>query len=141
MRKQQETKSNSQVDQFAEALAAARKMQQDWLTYGIDFVHIYVEDVDGDWLEKWGNDDIVGNCQLDHIKEFLVSNDEVAVRVRQLLGTSSLFDFALNLEELWRIPEAHHRLSAVRDLLVNEGNNLDMGLADSLVVKLDEILV
>ncbi|MEG4486721.1 ribonuclease III domain-containing protein [Microcoleus sp. D2_18a_B4] len=37
-----------------EELEAARKMQDDWMNYGVDFVDLYVEDAGGDWLEKWG---------------------------------------------------------------------------------------
>lgn len=140
MPNKRETHCNNQVDTFAEALATARQMQQNWLTYGVDFVNIYVEDVDGDWLETWGHDEILGNFQLNTIKEFLVSNDSVAVKVRQHLGERSLFDFAVNLEESWRISENHDRLSAVRHLLVSEENSVDTDLANSLLVKLADIL-
>jgi hypothetical protein len=146
MANKRETHCNNQVDTFAEALATARQMQQNWLTYGVDFVNFYVEDVDGDWLETWGHDEILGNSQLDTIKEFLVSNDTVAVKVRQHLGERSLFDFAVNLEESWRISEPNDRLSAVRHLLAGEGNSIDRDdirlsdLVNSLLVKLADIL-
>jgi hypothetical protein len=147
MANKRETHCNNQVDTFAEALATARQMQQNWLTYGVDFVNFYVEDVDGDWLETWGHDEILGNFELDTIKEFLVSNDSVAFRVREHLGERSLFDFAVNLEESWRITETNDRLSAVINLLAGEENNIDtdddirlLDLANTLVVKLSEIL-
>ena len=141
-----ETHCNNQVDTFAEALATARQMQQNWLTYGVDFVNIYVEDVEGDWLETWGHDEILGNFQLDTIKEFLVSNDSVAVKVREHLGERSLFDFAVNLEESWRISEVDDRLSAIKNLLAGGENIIDtddirlLDLANTLVEKLTEIL-
>ncbi|MEH1783750.1 hypothetical protein [Nostoc sp.] len=146
MANKRETHCNNQVDTFAEALATARQMQQNWLTYGVDFVNIYVEDVDGDWLETWGHDEILGNFQLDTIKEFLVSNDSVAVKVRQHLGERSLFDFAVNLDESWRISETHDRLSAVRNLLAGEVNSINtddirlVDLANSLLVRLEHTL-
>ncbi|MGV0105506.1 DUF4253 domain-containing protein [Nostoc sp. DSM 114167] len=146
MPNKRETHCNNQVDTFAEALATARQMQQNWLTYGVDFVNIYVENVEGDWLETWGHDEILGNFQLDTIKEFLVSNDTVAVRVREHLGERSLFDFAVNLDEVWKISQIDDRLSAVRSLLAGEGNSVDtndirlVDLANSLLVKLTEIL-
>ncbi|MBG1271736.1 hypothetical protein [Nostoc sp. WHI] len=146
MANKKETHScNNQVDTFAEALATARQMQQNWLTYGVNFVNFYVEDVDGDWLETWGHDEIVGNSQLDAIKEFLVSKDSVAVKVRQHLGERSLFDFAVNLEESWRISQTDDRLSVVRNLLASEGNSIDtddvmlLDLANILLGKLAEI--
>lgn len=146
MANKRETHCNNQVDTFAEALATARQMQQNWLTYGVDFVNFYVEDVDGDWLETWGNDEILDNFKLDAIKEFLVSNDSVAVKVRQHLAERSLFDFAVNLEESWRISEVDDRLSAVKNLLAGEGNSINtddirlVELANTLLVKLAEIL-
>ena len=47
---QQQTNNSAQLENLTEALAAARSMQQDWLNYGLNYVHIYVEDVEGDWL-------------------------------------------------------------------------------------------
>ncbi|MFN6464231.1 MAG: hypothetical protein RMZ41_020780 [Nostoc sp. DedVER02] len=146
MANKRETHCNNQVDTFAEALATARQMQQNWLTYGVNFVNFYVEDVDGDWLETWGDEEIIGNSQLDAIKEFLVSHDSVAVKVREHLGERSLFDFAVNLEESWRISETNDRLSAVKNLLSGEENSIDtddirlLDLANNLVVKLADIL-
>lgn len=128
---------DNQVDTFTDALATARKMQQDWLTYGLDFVHFYVEDVDGDWLETWGHSET-----LDHIKEFLVSNDDIAVKIRRHLEERSLFDFAVNLEECWRIFDTDDRLCAVKNLLVNQkiDDIESANLANSLLSKLAEIL-
>jgi hypothetical protein len=146
MAHQRETSSCNNVDSSTQALATARQMQQNWLTYGVDYINFYVEDVDGDWLETWGHDEILGNSQLDAIKEFLVSHDNVAVKVREYLGERSLFDFAVNLEESWRISQTNDRLSAVRSLLAGEENSIDtddirlLDLADTLVVKLAEIL-
>jgi hypothetical protein len=146
MAHQRETSSCNNVDSFTQALATARQMQQNWLTYGVDYINFYVEDVDGDWLETWGHEEILGNSQLDAIKEFLVSHDNVAVKVREYLEERSLFDFAVNLEESWRISQTNDRLSAVRSLLAGEENSIDiddirlLDLADTLVVKLAEIL-
>jgi hypothetical protein len=136
---QQEMNSITQVDEFAEILAAARRMQQDWLEYGLNFVHFYVEDVDGDWLETWGNDEILGNSLLDSIKEFLVSNDNVAVKIRYGLGDRPLFDLAINLEECLRITREDEKTSAVRDILARHLLACDielLDLANSLVEKL-----
>jgi hypothetical protein len=145
MTNQRESNSNQQVDRFSEALATARNMQQDWLNYGVDFVHFYVEDVHGDWLERWGEESV-----LDSLKEFLVSNDDVAVRVRQILGERSLFDIAVNLEECLNLREENDRLYAVRNVLAGRENNYDasrqidnielLNLANSLLQKLADIL-
>ncbi|AFZ58385.1 hypothetical protein H6G54_04470 [Anabaena cylindrica FACHB-243] len=118
---QQEMNSITQVDEFAEILAAARRMQQDWLENGLNFVHLYVEDVDGDWLETWGDDE-VSNSLFDAIKEFLVSDDDVAVKIRYYLRNESLFDLAVNLEESLRIYRGDEKLFAVRDILIGNGD-------------------
>jgi hypothetical protein len=155
MANKRETHSyDNQTDTFAEALETARQMQQNWLTYGVDFVNFYVEDVDGDWLETWGHDEILGNYQLDAIKEFLVCDDDVAVSIRQYLAEQAflgrspltLFDIAVNLEECWRITPADDRLTAVINLLAGEGNSVDtddiklLDLANGLVAKLAQML-
>lgn len=135
MLNQQLTSSN--VDNFSQAMDAARKMQQDWLNYGVDFVHLYVEDVHGNWLENWGDESV-----LDTIKEFLVSDDDVAVRVRWVLGDRSLFDVAVNLEEILSLPDTDDKLFAIKNLLAGrEQNDIELlDLADSLLRKLAEIL-
>ncbi|HIK04392.1 MAG TPA: hypothetical protein IGS40_06705 [Trichormus sp. M33_DOE_039] len=138
-----ETRSyNHQMETFTEALATARQMQQDWLSYGLNFIHLYVDDVDGDWLDTWENDEIFANPVLDHIKEFLVSDDILAVRLRNYLGERSLFDLAVNLEEMWRITPASERLATVKNILaIGETDDVDISdLADSLLNKLTETL-
>ncbi|MGM3306387.1 hypothetical protein ACSQ6I_10455 [Anabaena sp. WFMT] len=126
---QQEMNSITQVDEFAEILAAARRMQQDWLENGLNFVHLYVEDVDGDWLETWGDDEI-SNSLFDAIKEFLVSDDDVAVKIRYYLRDESLFDLAVNLEESLRIYRGDEKLCAVRDILISNGDICHQELFD-----------
>ncbi|MBD2693842.1 hypothetical protein [Anabaena catenula] len=136
---QQEMNSITQVDEFAEILAAARRMQQDWLEYGLNFVHLYVEDVEGDWLETWGDDEI-SNSLFDSIKEFLVSNDDVAVKIRYRLGDKPLFDLAVNLEECLRISREDERTSAVRDILADNFDIYDIDLLDLATSLLDKLL-
>ena len=119
---QQQTNNSAQLENLTEALAAARNMQQDWLNYGLNFVHIYVEDVEGDWLETWGDDEI-SNPLFDAIKDFLVSDDDVAIKIRNYVGDTSLFDLAVDLEECLRISRENDKISAVKDVLVS---NLDI---------------
>ena len=118
---QQQTNNSAQVQDLTEALTAARRMQQDWLNYGLNFVHIYVEDVEGDWLETWGDDEI-SNPLFDSIKDFLVSDDDVAIKIRNYMGDTSLFDLAVDLEECLRISRENDKISAVKDVLVRDIN-------------------
>lgn len=143
MANQRETHSyKNQVDELTEALAAARKMQRDWLSYGINFIHIYVEDAEGDWLETWGEEELFTSSLLGKIKEFLVSDDIVALRLRRHLGERSLFEIAVNLEECWQIYPASERLTAVQHLLADDKTSdiAVLDLANSLVQRLSEIL-
>jgi hypothetical protein len=44
---------SEKVDRALETLKANRRYQQDKLTLGLDRVDLYVEDVEGDWLDDW----------------------------------------------------------------------------------------
>jgi hypothetical protein len=44
---------SKKVDSALETLKANRRYQQDKLTLGLDRVELYVEDVEGDWLDNW----------------------------------------------------------------------------------------
>jgi len=46
-----------EVDDAIAALQAARDYQQAWLDHGVNRVYLYFEGVDGDWLEKFCEDD------------------------------------------------------------------------------------
>ena len=116
---QQQTNNSAQLEDLTEALTAARNMQQDWLNYGLNFVHIYVEDVESDWLESWGDDEI-SNPLFDAIKDFLVSDDDVAIKIRKYIGDTSLFDLAVDLEECLRISRENDKTSAVKEVLAND---------------------
>jgi hypothetical protein len=127
MLNQKEMNSITQVDELAEILTAARRMQQEWLKYGVNYVHIYVEDVEGDWLEKWGeNEEVVENLLLDQIKEFLVSNDDVAVKIRHGLRDRSLFELAVDLG----VDSGEEKVSVLMDILSDHLDLCDLDLID-----------
>lgn len=140
MLNQTEMNSITEVDEFAELLAAARRMQQDWLEYGVNYVHLYVEDADGDWLETWGDDEILGNSLLDSIKEFLISNDDIAVKIRYRLGDQPLFNLAVDLEECLRISREDEKKSAVKDILTRHLHAYDLELSDLANSLLDKLV-
>lgn len=52
------TSSQDKVKKVFQSLQAARMLQRDRLMFGVGRVNRYVEDVDGDWLEKWGEDEV-----------------------------------------------------------------------------------
>ena len=52
------------LEKVWQSLEAAQKLQSDRLSFGLDHVNLYVEDVDGDWLERWGEDEEENDIQL-----------------------------------------------------------------------------
>jgi hypothetical protein len=38
-------------------LRASRRFQKDKLTHGLNRVDLYIEDVEGDWLDNWNDED------------------------------------------------------------------------------------
>ncbi|MBK1989936.1 hypothetical protein A0J48_020780 [Sphaerospermopsis aphanizomenoides BCCUSP55] len=38
-------------------LEAARQLEDDIMKYGLDAAYLYCDNVDGDWLETWGDDE------------------------------------------------------------------------------------
>ncbi|MEG4023416.1 NACHT C-terminal helical domain 2-containing protein [Microcoleus sp. S13C4] len=76
-----------------EELEAARKMQDDWMNYGLDFVDLYVEDAGGDWLEKWGKCE--EELQLIKIKKVDIEAVKAAIDLPSFQQTK-LLEIALN---------------------------------------------
>jgi hypothetical protein len=54
-------KQSKKVRNALETLKANRRFSQDKVTYGLDRVDRYVEDVKGDWLENWSEEDAEGS--------------------------------------------------------------------------------
>ncbi len=79
----QKANLEQQKQKIADALADAQKMQEDWLKYGLDFVDLYVENIDSDWLENWGNDEVSKPCLL---KQFFNQNCQSVKKIKNLLG-------------------------------------------------------
>ena len=130
MQSNDKPQSSSKLPSFAEALAAARQMQQDWLEHGVDFVDLYVEDVDGDWLEEWSENEpaesgsdsglsersIEQNLFIESVVTFLMSDDPVAIEARPFWENRPLPKIATHLERCLTLPESD-RPYAVQDIL------------------------
>jgi len=131
----QQNYSHDDLGAFCEALEKSRKMQQDWLTYGLDFVDIYIEDIEGDWLDKWDDDETTGESAValtaeqtfidisvvEFIGAFLASDYPAAVwardsdhplaqRVQQQMETEGLEQIITRLESCLSIPDESDRL-------------------------------
>jgi hypothetical protein len=44
-----------------ESLKAARELRQMRRKHGINYIDLVVDDVDGDWLEQWGEDEVLNS--------------------------------------------------------------------------------
>ena len=138
------TSTQEQLQTFSELLAAARKMQQDWINYGLDFVEHYVEDLEGDWLENWGKDE--ENLTLESLTTFLKSDEPLAVRVREVVGDRSIWELAIELERIYQTCPKEEWRDAGGEVLAGSIASGDRNaeielqdLAESLMEKLAEI--
>ncbi len=57
MEVQIKTSSEAQLEKALESLRRTEILQRDWMIWGVDCVSRHVEGVDGDWLEKWGENE------------------------------------------------------------------------------------
>jgi hypothetical protein len=146
MAKEIPTNRQERLERFLKAVEKAQKLQNDFLKYGLNCVKLYVEDVDGDWLEKWGEDEAtidretpanqslaftmtrVGVPVIDFISAFLASNypaavwaresnHSLAVRVQQQIETEGLYRIITRLEQCLSISDKYDRFRAATNIL------------------------
>ncbi|MEH1923761.1 hypothetical protein [Nostoc sp.] len=151
----QEKQSDRQqrLDNFLQAVEAAQKVQDDIMKYGLEAAHLYCDDVDGDWLETWGEDENRQQSFVELVTNFLQSDDLVAVRVRKQLKDKSLQGIAVELERCLRLSKEEERIFGVKNVLVgsvavgesncgtsDEFDEIELlDLAEELLDKLSEI--
>jgi len=153
MVKEMSTETQNKLDKFIESVEAAQKLQNDIVKYGLEAAYLYAEDVDGDWLEKWDEDDSTQTNFLESVTNFLESDDWVAVGVRKQLQGKSLEEIATQLEDCLRISKEENRVFAIKTVLVesasfekiscsfdSENDTVDLlDLAEQLVKRLERI--
>lgn len=141
------------LDKFIESVEASQKLQNDIVRYGLEAAYLYAEDVDGDWLERWDEEETEQTNFVDSVTIFLESDDWVAVRVRKQLQGKSLQEIAIQLEDCLRLSEEENRVFAIKTVLVesvsfkttnrnfdDEKDTVDLlDLAEQLVKKLEKI--
>lgn len=129
------------LEKFVQAVDAAQQLQDNILKYGLSAAYLYYKDVDGDWLAKWGEDE---DTPLELITSFLLSNDLVALNLRNMLHDKSIPEISNYLDNCMNISTEENRVFAVKDLLissVNDKSGLDLlNLAQQLVDKLENII-
>lgn len=128
------------LEKFVQAVDAAQQLQDNILRYGINAAYVYYEDVDRDWLSKWGDED----TPLELITSFLLSNDLVALNLRDMLHDKSIPEISDYLDNCMNISTEENRVFAVKDLLISSINNKSgidlLNLAQQLVDKLERII-
>ncbi len=141
------------LDSFLESVEAAQKLQNDIVRYGLEAAYLYAEDVDGDWLEKWDEDEIAQTNFVESVTTFLESDDWVAISVRKQLQGKSLCEIATQLEDCLRISSKVNRVFAIKTVLVesaslekincsfkDDSDTVDLlDLAEQLVKRLERI--
>ncbi len=155
MGKERLTEPQERLEQFLKHLEAARHLQKDWMNYGFDCVNLYFEEIDSDWLERWGEDEDKQNKVAEILTAFLHSDDWVAVRVRKQLVDKPLSEIAAELEKCLNLLQVEERIFAVKNLLnssamgainycdSHDAHNYEievLDLAAELLEKLAEIL-
>ncbi|MEH2000118.1 MAG: hypothetical protein V7L00_15450 [Nostoc sp.] len=115
----QEKQSDRQQrsDNFLQAVEAAQKVQDDIMKYGLEAANLYCDDVDGDWLETWGEDEDGQQSFVELVTNFLQSDDLVAVRLRKQLKDKSLQKIAVELERCLKLSKEEERIFAVKNVL------------------------
>lgn len=61
--------NQNSLSKVLQAVEKAQKLQDNRIAFGLDHVNLYVEDVEGDWLETWDDDEEnllveANDCQL-----------------------------------------------------------------------------
>ncbi|MBE9126691.1 MULTISPECIES: hypothetical protein [unclassified Coleofasciculus] len=149
MVQEEQTDRQERLKKFIQAVEKAQILQNDLLTYGFDCIHRYVEDVEGDWLERWGEDEEAPGSEtldvqvltsdktgvdisvLDFITAFLASdypaavwaresNHPLAVRVQQQMETEGLPQIIAHLQECLSITDKSDRLREATDVLAGK---------------------
>jgi len=125
--------SQERLEEFIQLLESSRQLQQDILTCGLDAAYLYVEDVEGDWLENWDEDEedleteTNGNLAGEKFEKttlaFLNSDDPVALKVRDKLKEKSLAEIAAELEKAMMFEGGDRQLFAVKNILVGSSGN------------------
>jgi hypothetical protein len=151
---QEITERQKRLEQFLQHLESARQLEDDIMKYGLEAADLYFEDIDGDWLETWGDDDDEPGY-IEKLTTFLESNDVVAVKVKERLQDKSIDEIIGGLEYCLSQLTEKDRIFAAKDFLFGDVvvngscrsySNIDIDevklleLAEDLMEKLTEIL-
>ncbi len=153
MVKNNPTGCQERLEDFLQAVESAQQLQNDIIKYGFEAAHFYIEDLDGDWLEKWSEDEEEQNI-TEYITNFLESGDPVAVKLWERLAEKPLTEIVSELERCLSFSKRAEQIFAIKDFLLHNSklernnsaktNGYDVvslvNLAEELLRKLTDIL-
>ncbi|BAY91967.1 hypothetical protein FDUTEX481_01012 [Tolypothrix sp. PCC 7601] len=105
------------LENFLAHLEAARQLQREWMTYGLDCVNLYFDDVDEDWWEKWVEEEPQSFEAA--VIAFLESDNWVAVRVRKQLQDKPICEIASKLDKYLSFPQ-EDQIFAIKNFLAGK---------------------
>ncbi|BAY34942.1 hypothetical protein NIES2107_68520 (plasmid) [Nostoc carneum NIES-2107] len=107
----------ARLENFLAHLEAARQLQREWMTYGLDCVNLYFDDVDEDWWEKWVEEEPQSFEAA--VIAFLESDNWVAVRVRKQLQDKPISEIASKLDKYLSFPQ-EDQIFAIKNFLAGK---------------------
>jgi Protein of unknown function (DUF1822) len=137
-------RTNYNQDKVSKVLAAvekAQKLQDDRIKFGLDHVNLYVEDVEGDWLETW-DDDEESSSSVETNAVQVEKNGQTIVQLRQWFQQTYETGWQAT-EEVFSTKELKSVLFSFRNVEVQRAKLIDFGkdFSDhpiSLIVKIAE---
>jgi hypothetical protein len=110
-------KDKDRLERIWNLLQDAENLQQERINSGCDYVHLYVEDVESDWLENWGSD-----------------VTELPVRLRQWFHHVFDADW-YSIEEMFGSPETNVALQTAG---IKRAKWIDLGDRVALIVTIKQ---
>lgn len=115
--------NQDQLSKVLQAVEKAQKLQDDRIKFGLDHVNLYVEDVEGDWLQTWDDDEdsdlVEANVQID-------KNGQTIVKLGQWFQQVFEPDWQA-VEEVLGIKEPDSVLFSFRNFKVQRAKLIDFG--------------
>lgn len=102
-------------------LQASQQLQADKQTYGSDYIHLYVEDTEGDWLEIWDWEDDL----TEYIDAFYqhCENKNYQFALDTLMAC---VDALRSCDELLKQPENQQKCLEMYNYLINKISEHDL---------------
>lgn len=118
--------SNDPVQKAKDALLAVRQYQQDWQDYGVDRVHHYFDDVEGNWLEEFCAEPLT----FEEINP-LINIDNIFQSLKALGFLSRSFVKKLIFPNWWK-SELGNDFDSIHNLIISLAKNLGLDINFSL---------